>query len=44
MLELKKVSKTYTIGKTTVTALQAVDFSLNRGDFVVIRGPSGADK
>lgn len=44
MLELRKVSKTYTIGKASVTALQAVDFTLNRGDFVVIRGPSGSGK
>ncbi|MCX6131131.1 MAG: ABC transporter ATP-binding protein [Proteobacteria bacterium] len=44
MLELRNVSKVYSIGKDTVTALQSVDFKLDRGDFVIIRGPSGSGK
>ncbi len=44
MLELRHVSKVYSIGKDTVTALQSVNFSLGRGDFVIIRGPSGSGK
>src|SRR5690349_5549926 len=44
MLELQNVSKIYTIGKDSVTALKSVDFTLNKGDFVIIRGPSGSGK
>lgn len=44
MIELKNVSKTYKTGKTFVQALKSVNFSIQKSDFVLIRGPSGSGK
>jgi putative ABC transport system ATP-binding protein len=44
MIKLEQIKKTYQTGKTTVTALREVDFNVNTGDFIVIRGPSGSGK
>lgn len=44
MISLKNVTKTYKTGKTSVEALRGVDFNVNEGDFLVIRGPSGSGK
>ncbi|RCW51720.1 phosphonate ABC transporter ATP-binding protein [Paenibacillus prosopidis] len=41
LLEIRNLKKTYTDG---TTALQGVDFKVNRGEFVVIIGSSGAGK
>ncbi len=44
MLKLEAITKIYKTGKTTVSALKGVDFSVVPGDFIVIRGPSGSGK
>lgn len=44
MLELSAVSKRYTRGAETVSALQDVDFTLSPGECVALVGPSGSGK
>src|SRR3989338_1221024 len=44
MLELKNVHKKYQTGKTFVHALRGVDFKIDIGDFMIVRGPSGSGK
>jgi putative ABC transport system ATP-binding protein len=44
LLELQSVSKTYTIGDTTINALDSVSVSVEEGEFVAIMGPSGSGK
>ncbi len=44
MISLKKVSKTYQMGETTVHALRDVSLDIADGDFVAIMGPSGSGK
>jgi putative ABC transport system ATP-binding protein len=39
-----KLTKTFERGQTTVTALQHVDVSIKRGEFVALMGPSGSGK
>lgn len=43
-VQLKEVSKYYEMGETTITANDAITFSIEKGEFVVILGPSGAGK
>ena len=44
LIKFKKVKKTYQVGEKNFDALDGVDFSINKGEFVVILGPSGAGK
>ena len=44
VIDLRQVTKTYGNGKIEVTALNAVDLTVERGDFVAIMGPSGSGK
>ena len=44
MLELKKISRTYKMGKVEVKALKEVTFKVDNGEFVGIIGPSGSGK
>lgn len=44
LIKFKNVKKTYIIGEKKFNALDGVDFSINKGEFVVILGPSGAGK
>lgn len=44
MIEVKKVNKTYSMGKEIVKALDDVSLRINDGDFVAIVGPSGSGK
>ena len=43
-IELKKVSKKYTMGELEIKALDEVSFSIERGELAVVLGPSGAGK
>ncbi|GAA4783197.1 ABC transporter ATP-binding protein [Streptomyces ziwulingensis] len=44
MYELSGVTKLYTRGKSTVTALDGVDLTIAAGDRLVIQGPTGGGK
>ncbi|MBZ5753111.1 ABC transporter ATP-binding protein [Metabacillus litoralis] len=44
MVEIRNVSKYYTLGGEIVKALDDVSFSVNKGDFIAIIGPSGSGK
>ena len=43
-VELKQVKKLYQMGEVTISAVDGIDFQINRGEFCVIVGPSGAGK
>src|SRR3990167_8945095 len=44
MIELHRVSKVYAVGPVKVPALCDVSFRVDKGEFVVLAGPSGAGK
>ena len=44
MIELHRVSKTYSVGPVKVPALSDVSFRIAKGEFVVLTGASGAGK
>jgi putative ABC transport system ATP-binding protein len=44
VLEIRQLTKHYPMGESTVTALDCVDFTVERGEFVAIMGPSGSGK
>lgn len=44
MIEIHDLSRHYTMGPTTVKALDQVDFRIDSGEFVAIVGPSGSGK
>ena len=44
IVELKNLSKIYNIGEKEFKALDNIDLSIGKGEFVVILGPSGAGK
>lgn len=43
-VHLKNVSKVYKMGEVEIRAVDGIDFSISKGEFVVIVGPSGAGK
>lgn len=43
-MELKDVKKLYHMGEITIHAVDGIDFAIEKGEFVVIVGPSGAGK
>ena len=44
MIEFHRVSKVYAVGAVKVSALSDVSFTVGKGEFVVLAGPSGAGK
>ena len=44
VIELKDVNKVYGKGEAKVAALKDINFQANKGEVVLIMGPSGADK
>ncbi|MDD2445617.1 MAG: ABC transporter ATP-binding protein [Clostridia bacterium] len=44
LIEFKEVSKVYKTGDVELYALNHISFTINKGEFVVITGPSGAGK
>jgi cell division transport system ATP-binding protein len=44
MIEFHRVSKAYAVGPVKVPALSDVSFTVGKGEFVVLAGPSGAGK
>lgn len=44
LIELKEVSKVYGFGETATLALDEVDLSVKKGEFVAVMGPSGSGK
>ena len=44
LIELSGVARRYELGEVTVTALAEVSLSIDRGEFVVVLGPSGSAK
>ena len=43
-IEFRNVKKIYKMGEVEIEALAGVDFSIDKGEFVVIAGASGAGK
>lgn len=43
-VKLENVTKVYKMGEVEISAADGIDFSISKGEFVVIVGPSGAGK
>lgn len=43
-VEFKGVKKTYRMGEVVIKAVDDMDFSIEKGEFVIVVGPSGAGK
>jgi putative ABC transport system ATP-binding protein len=44
MISLRGISKTYTMGESTVWALKGVDLDIRQGEFIAVMGASGSGK
>jgi putative ABC transport system ATP-binding protein len=44
MIEVRKIGKTYDLGKVKLAALEEVSLSIAKGEFVTVMGPSGSGK
>ncbi len=44
IIEIRELKKDYSLGKTTVHALNGIDLNIHEGDFMSIVGPSGSGK
>ena len=43
-VKLENVSKVYGSGEVKIVAVDHISFEINKGEFVVVVGPSGAGK
>ncbi len=43
-IELKNIRKSYQMGEVTINAVSSVSFNIEKGELVVVLGPSGAGK
>ena len=43
-IEVKNLTKIYKMGEVTIKAIEKTSFSINKGELVVVLGPSGAGK
>ena len=43
-VKLEQVTKVYHVGEVDIHAVDGIDFEVQKGEFVVIVGPSGAGK
>ncbi|MDZ4956951.1 ATP-binding cassette domain-containing protein, partial [Clostridium perfringens] len=43
-IEIRDEYKRYKVGENTIVANNGIDFSIEKGEFVIILGPSGAGK
>lgn len=44
MIAIKNISKTYTMGKEKIYALNHINLTIEKGEFVSVIGPSGSRK
>ena len=44
MIELRDVTKTYTVGNEVIYALKNINLKIEKGEFVAVMGPSGSGK
>jgi len=44
MIDIREITKTYTVGEETVHALSGVDLMVEAGEYLAIMGPSGSGK
>ena len=43
-IEVKNVSKVYSVGNEPVNALTNISFTIEKGEFIAVTGPSGCGK
>ena len=43
-VKLEDISKIYKMGEVEIRAVDGIDFAIEKGEFVIIVGPSGAGK